>query len=422
MTEFSFPTQYVFEEANIEGVEESIQGLIQSLHIFENIYYGGITGHVVIADGDSAGLIKNSNLEFVEGFTFKCKNSLDEVLEFDGYFNGLRNEQTNQRKKLYTIDFVSKSVRRNNCSQRITKSYSGDTPSDIADEMTKILESEVIGAGKTGEGIFMTGGNRTPLDVMKFVCNNGVATEEAKLSDNKNSTEQEVTGSSGFFYWETLDGHRFASIKEVSEGKSFNEFPDYYLRMGRTSKSMDDMMNSVLDYEFPKISDFQNKLESGALKSRLTSLDMDTGKYSEVIYTATDGMTEKQKELALSCDPQRVFNRVYMNEDRNNSCEKAKPNEFDKSRKSLQLNSSAQHTFSDQHGKFTLPPRYSMRAGDLFEVKIASTTLENMTEFEEKHSGKYIIKQVAHHMYINGQSYTKISTIRNNKQQNDQTS
>ncbi len=63
-----------------------------------------------------------------------------------------------------------------------------------------------------------------------------------------------------------------------------------------------------------------------------------------------------------------------------------------------------------------------MRAGDLFEVKIASTTLENMTEFEEKHSGKYIIKQVAHHMFINGQSYTKIATIRNNKQQNDQTS
>ncbi len=422
MTEFSFPTQYVFEEANIEGVEESIQGLIQSLHIFENIYYGGITGHVVIADGDSAGLIKNSNLEFVEKFTFKCKNALEEVLEFDGYLNGLRNEQTNQRKKLYTIDFVSKSVRRNSCSQRITKSYSGETPSDIADEMTEILKSEVSGAGKSGEGIFMTGGNRTPLDIMKFVCNNGVATEEAKLSDKKNSTEQEVTGSSGFFYWETLDGYRFASIKEVSEGKSFNEFTDYYLRMGRTSKSMDDMMNSVMDYEFPKISDFQNKLESGSLKSLLTSLDMDTGKYLEIIYTATDGMTEKQKKLALECDPQRVFNRVYMNEDRNNKCEKAKSNEFDKSRKSLQLNSSAQHTFSDQHGKFTLPPRYSMRAGDLFEVKIASTTLENMTEFEEKHSGKYIIKQVGHHMFINGQSYTKIATIRNNKQQNDQTS
>ena len=116
------------------------------------------------------------------------------------------------------------------------------------------------------------------------------------------------------------------------------------------------------------------------------------------------------------------MSRVYVNEKFENSCEKAKDNEHDQSRKNISQNEVRQNTFADQFGNFTLPPNYNIRAGDYFEAKIPKVESENEGGYNEKHSGRYVIKQVGHHILSDGRSYTKIQTVRSTTQQDDASS
>ena len=416
---FQQPTHYSFDEVKIEGVDSDLVGMINELHIFENIYYGGITGYFILTDGTEAGLIEKYELEFIEPFKFRCTNALDEVIEFDGFLNGLRDERTQMSKKLYTIDFVSKSVR-NNDLNRVMKGYRDTTPQQVAEEMTERLESEFVGGSdEEGEPMSFTGGNRTPLDVMKYVCNHSVVGKpEVKVKEK----EGETSGTTGFLYWETLDGYRFAPVDKLITGEMYGQWDEYAMQMGRIDRDMESQMNGVLDYEFPEIGDFQSKLQSGAFSSKSISLDLDSGLYTELTYKPSDViLTDKMME-AVKDVPTRIFSRIYSNESYNKECKKAKDDSYDQSRKYLQQSNARQNTFADQHGRFTLPPRYKMRAGDMFEIVVGKITTKPVDEYDKKHSGKYIIKQVGHHFYTSGHSYTKISTIRTTTQQDDMTS
>ncbi len=414
---FQQPTSYSFDEVKIEGVEDDLYGMINELHIFENIYYGGITGYFILTDGTEAGLIEQYDLEFLEPFNFRCTNALDEVIEFEGFLNGIRDERTQISKKVYTIDFVSKSVRQNELTKKVMKSYRDQTPLKIAEEMTDRLESELVdGSGEEGEQMCFTGGNRTPLDVMKYVCNHSVVgNPETKVKEK----EGETSGTTGFLYWETLDGYRFAPVDELIKGEMYGQWDKYAIQVARTDRDMESQMNGVLDYEFTEIGDFQSKLQSGAFSSKCISLDLDSGLYTELTYKPDESiLTDKMKDI-IGDLPTRIFSRIYSNESYNKECKKANDNSYDQSRRYLQQSAARQNTFADQHGRFTLPPRYDMRAGDMFELKVGKITTKSVDEYDKKHSGKYIIKQVGHHFYTSGHSYTKISTIRTTTQQDD---
>ena len=126
------------------------------------------------------------------------------------------------------------------------------------------------------------------------------------------------------------------------------------------------------------------------------SFDLDKGYYKEFVYDDTANMTEKQKEAAGDV-PTRVLSRAYNNEMFENTCEKAQDNKHDQSRESLAQNVVRQNTFNDQSGTFTLPPLFTIRAGDPFDVKIPKVSSEKGGGIDKKHSGTYIIKQVGHH-------------------------
>lgn len=132
-------------------------------------------------------------------------------------------------------------------------------------------------------------------------------------------------------------------------------------------------------------------------------------------------MTDKQKE-ALGDKPTRYMSRPFSNERYENSCEKAQKEKNDQAKQFLAQNQVSQNTFDDQCGTFTLPPQLTIRAGDSLKVRIPKVESEKGQGIDEKHSGKYIIRQVGHHFMSDGRAYTKLTTIRSTVQQDDKTS
>ena len=81
-------------------------------------------------------------------------------------------------------------------------------------------------------------------------------------------------------------------------------------------------------------------------------------------------------------------------------CEREKKDVGDQSRKYLSQTISKQNSFSDTHGRITLPAQYNIRAGDLIDINIYKIQYRDTSkEPQKKHSGKYLVSQVGHHFF-----------------------
>lgn len=417
---FGDPTQFELSEITIDG--EDVRGLMFALSIYENIYTPVITGSIVIVDSDGAGFIEEQRIEFIEPIKFSFKNADGDTLEFEGLLNELRNEAIKDSLKFYTLGFTSKAVRKNE-ETYVVKAYKDAKPQDIVSEMAEKLGGQVDSKAQ-GLPMNYVGSRRRPIDVIKYVLTHGL-TQETEATEQEGTTEEESKGSTGFLFWETLDGFKFDSVDNVNAGKSGKKHTDYKLQLANRGAEMNKAMKSIVACEFKQIGDFQTKLRSGAFGAKNISFDMDSGDYKEYYYYNDKNMTDKQKEALPEGSITRFMSKPYSNQkfQQPKSCQPSQPSTGDQSRKYLNQNAGRQNTFSDQSGEITLYPQFKFRAGDAFDCKISKVKDEKSEGgYDKKHSGRYIIQQVGHHFFNNGRAYTKIKTIRSTIQQDDASS
>ena len=201
---FTDPTQFENNELTIDG--QDVRGLLLSLSIYEDIYKPVVTGNIVIVDSDGAGFIEENNIEFIETIKFSFTNANQEVLEFEGVLNGLRNEVINGSLKLYTIDFTSKAVRKNE-QTFVTNSYKETNPEEIVREMIDKVDG-TLNTSARGKQMNYIGSRKRPIDIIKYVLTHGL-TQETEATLKEDSKEEEAKGTTGFLCWETVDEFKF---------------------------------------------------------------------------------------------------------------------------------------------------------------------------------------------------------------------
>ena len=422
MTESNFgdPTQFELTEITID--EQDVRGIFFGISIYENIYSSVITGSIVIVDSDGAAFIEENDIEFIEPIEFSFKNAKGDTLKFKGVLNELRNEVVKDSLKFYTLGFTSEAVRKNEQTY-IVKAFKDTKPKDIVSEMAEKLGGTVE---SKAEGIPMNylGSRRRPTDVIKYVLTHGLS-DKTEATEQEGTKAEEAKGTTGFLFWETLDGFKFDTVDNVVAGKAGSSHKDFNLRLANRDLSMEEQMKSIVSCEFKQIGDFQTKLRSGAFSAVNISFDMDSGEYKEFKYYNETNMTDKQKEMLKSDAVTRYFSKPISNQKfmAPNQCTPSQPSTGDQSRKYLNQNAGRQNTFSDQTGEMTLYPQFDFRAGDSFECKISKVKDEKSEGgYDKKHSGRYIIQQVGHHFFQSGKAYTKIKTIRSTIQQDDASS
>lgn len=415
---FSLSTQFRIDKIEIDDLD--VIGLFQSISIYENIYSPVITGSIVLLDTDNADFITNNDIEGNEEISFEFTNANDEQLTFTGVLNGLRNKANKNQRTLYTFDFTSYEVRKNE-GQFITKRFKED-PKTIIEQMITKLGGKINKVEGEGKPMNFLGTRKRPTDIIKNVLTHGVTTDtKASYTEKGKSQKEKNSGTTGFLCWQTLDGYRFNSIDKILKGEGGEEVGSFTHGLQNHGKTLKDGMNSIIDYDFTQIGDVQSKMRSGAFKNVNISMDLETGLYKEFVYDDTKNMTDKMKKIVGDL-PTRYFCRPFSSELFGNDTSKSGKDEWDQSRQYLSQNAVRQNTFADQFGNFTLPPRFDVKAGDVFEAKIPKVNPDQNGGYNEKHSGNYVIKQVGHHLFSDGAAYTKVKTVRSTIQQNDQTS
>ena len=415
---FSLSTQYEVGSVTIDG--NDVVGLFQMISIYENISSPVITGSIVLLDTDSSDFIYKYEIEGNEEIELSFTNALDEQMDFKGVLNGLRNKTSDMQKTMYTFDFTSEQVRKN--EQTFVVKRFKESPKDIVSEMIQKLGGEEDKVEGDGLPMNFLGSRKRPTDIIKYVVTHGVSTEgKSSATDKGKSQEEETKGTTGFRCWQTLSGYRFNSVDNILKGTAGEDVGEMTYRVQNTNEDMETSMKSIFEYDFKTIGDTQSKMRAGAFKNVTISFDMDKGLYKEYEYSDEKNMTEKQKKAAAEF-PTRYLWKPYVNEAFEDTCQKAKSNHWDQSRQYLAQNTVRQNTFADQFGNFTLPPRFDIKAGDYFEAKIPKVEGEKSGGYNEKHSGRYIISQVGHHFLNDGKAYTKIQTVRSTIQQDEYSS
>lgn len=420
MSDFDLSTQVKISDCSIDG--NSVVGLIQQLSVYENVLRPVITGSFVMMDSDGARFIQTYEIEGNEGFTFTFTNAIGEELVFEGYLNGLRNKVQDGANVLYTFDFTTEQVQ-NNEGQFVTRRFNEEKPEDVVKEMIERIEggphSEIERMVAEGEPISFTGSRKRPTDIIKYVLKHSVmlSGETAQVTDNKRAKTEQSSGSTGSLCWQTFKGYRYVSTDDLLEYNGGDNAGTFTHILQQRSIPLPELMNTIITYDFEEMGDMQTKMRSGAFRSINVSFDLDKGLYKEIEYVGEDKMTEKQKAQIKT--PTRITCRPFINEKYQPDCARATPDTWDKSRKTLQQNESRQNTYADQKGTFVLPPRFEILAGDWLEVKIPYVESIKGGGYNEKHSGKWVINQVAHHILNDGRAYTKIKVIRSTTQLTD---
>lgn len=413
---FSLPTDFKLDKVDIDG--EDVRSLLVKFTIFENIYIPAITGSIDLLDTDGAGFIEEFDIEFIEDLEVSFTNSLGDVLTFKGKLNGLKGESVKESKRLYSIDFASDYARTNE-KTFVTKRFKNTNPEDVVEEMLKDkIKAEKVDIKAQGIPMNFLGSRKKPFDVIKYVCTHGATTDSSysEGQDKKGASK----GSTGFLCWETLKGYKFSTIDQLIKGEAGENHTGFKKQLQNKSLDMEQAMHGVIDYEFPRIGNLHDKMRSGALNNTSVYMDMDKGEYHEINYYDESKVTEKEKEIVGSFT--RTMWKPISNERHNLECEIAQPDTGDQTKKTLQQNVARQNTFDDQQGEFTLPPRFDVCAGDTIEFKLGRVESKRESGYDKKHSGTYVIKSLAHHIYGSGKAYTKIATVRTNLQQDDASS
>ena len=82
-------------------------------------------------------------------------------------------EYTAMSRKMMKIGFISKSGRMNSML-KVYKCYDGIFPTEIGSDIASRLKTGITTGTNTGQPIYMMGGGKNPLDVMRYVCSHSV--------------------------------------------------------------------------------------------------------------------------------------------------------------------------------------------------------------------------------------------------------
>ena len=426
-TDFDLSTDIKINKVSVDG--ESVIGLLQNLDVYENLYSPVIFGSMMLLDSDSANFIANHNIQGVEDVEFEFTSAKNETLQFKGKLNCIRNKTSAQQKIVYVFDFTAEELRKNEGIQ-VTERFENLSPGEVCQNLIEeklggILDNEYF----DGDGMPMNflGCTKRPTECIKYSITKGVPHATSEVTGAEGAEKKgEVKGTSGYLCWQTLSGYRMMSIDKIKAGKGGGDAGQFVRQLQQHELSLQEACNSIMDFDFKELGDFQAKLRSGAFKTNNIFLNIDTGQYMELRMDAEDQMTEKDKEQLKDIPFTVTTSSVVSSELFELLCKKATDVDYwDPERKSLAQNAVSQNTFDDQTGTFTLPPQFTMRAGDTFTVKIPNVETDKGAGYDEKTTGRYICKQVGHHISTtDGQTsgWTKVTSVRTTVQQDDATS
>ena len=333
-----------------------------------------------------------------EEIKFKIASALG-TLDFSKtplYVNGASNPDQSSTRESVILSLVSKSAIINQ-ETFVKKNYSKSTNNTQSVKLiTKnILKIDKLIADDTSNKYPFIGNNKSPFDV---ICT--LASKSAPVS-----------GSPGFFFYETKDGHNFRAIDDL-----ISQTPvAIYFRNDVNKSSVSDNSNDfkILSFSINKNQNLINALKSGVYSSRKIVFNPKTFKLEEKQFNI--GNLKKSLGKKEVPTPQDKKHTRILFDVKDVGCLSPKveeSNEGDVSSYQGEVQMRYNLLFT-QVAKIQVPCNPNLKAGDIIKcnLEIITPGEKEQGSVDPVESGNYMILDLCHH-YDPERSFTAMTLVR----------
>ena len=450
-------TDFSGKEYYLTGSKANVQ--VMGLMLYESLETPYLLGELIVTDS-GVNLIGTVPITGMEKVTFSIKTPYfsDEKYNYTMYVSAVRNRIGAGKVQTYTLDLISYEGLQNE-GIRIGKVY--------ADYGHKIVEDVLKTYFKTNKKIdieqckyqmkFIPRSQR-PFELIYSMlpkCVSGdfssktdtgsksgiTTTGDTNVGQTDSNPQESISGSAGYFFWETYDGYKFKSIdklcaSEYAKGSGGDKVKDTFVyRLAKVDSNKDPGRN-ILEYQYTNEIDVLKKMRYGTYSSMMVFFNPSTGQYEEYIFNIDEsynsmihlGKDEKIPEgpKRLSKYPTRIMTQILDHETFYNGTDIASPDPKDNDKSGSQFPDYKKYyvtqsiarklLLNNQELRITLHGNLTLRAGDKINILLPNFSVESEREtekYDKQHSGTYLIKDISYEFYLkkNNQSNITVTNI-----------
>lgn len=427
VTDFELKSVAIAALGETEGYE--IKQMVNTFSYVESVTSPFVAATMTVAD--SAGLL--ADLPIQGGETVKITvqtSSKDEPEEYVMQVWKVGNRFAKNQTQAYTLGLISVEALNNECV-RLIKRLEGKPEEIIAKILIENLKTDkdfiVNLNGMTSPTQFavkMLPTNRRPFDVISSLCVKSVKSGSGGSAGSKSkgdSSREKVSGSAGYFFWESKRGYNFFAVDDLLTENEENTWGPYVEKPANQSDGADDRL-TISQATFSSEVDVMTSMRKGKYSSLIVFFNHSTGQYSEYDYSLQDAY-EDMKHLGaqntpslidfggktIADYPTRIVSTLLDHESWYNDPGIASYEESDGAEEPSEYCDFHKHfaaqalmryeLLKTQMATIVVPGNSEICAGDKINIKLINKAPAERTKdetFDPESSGIYLIEEVTH--------------------------
>ena len=443
---FKLKSIELFKAKGSETAFANIMTMVSHFQYHEDIMWPSYGATMVVID-NAENLISSMPIQGFEKVVAKLEDINGESYEYNFRVWTVTNRTTKDRRQIYTLGLISEQGLFNE-GLRVNATQSGEISEVVKDVMKTYLNSELkedlVEESRTHVKILPT--KKSPFSLIRSLQTKAVpakdyvsinsgsksTTETTEYKSDLNTEEMDkAKGTAGYLFFQTYKGYVFKSFDGLSAATPKKDEEFKWLPGKVDYESTYKIQEIVFSQEI----NMMEKLREGSYSSICCFFNINTGKYTERVYSLEDTWdnmvhlgsqtTLPTGQKTLSQYPTRVMSTVvnhenwYMgdgiadsNDDNRDSTFEYTDNQMDYLSQSL----ARAGIMFNQQLTISLTGHLDLSAGDLIEIRIPAQTPDEIRDdekFDPEHSGTYLIKKLNHQFDVFGQNvYTVLDLIR----------
>jgi len=336
-----------------------------------------------------------------EEIKFKISSALG-TLDFSTtplYVNGAVNLDQDSNRESVILSLVSKSAIKNQ-ETFVKRNYSRSTNNTQSVRLIakNLLKIDKLITNETSNKYPFIGNNTSPFDVICRIA----------------SKSRPVSGSPGFFFYETRNGHYFRAIDDLISQTPVNEKTPYF-RSDINRSSVSDNSNDfkISSFSVIKNQNLINALKSGVYSSRTISFDPKTFTVEEKQFNIGPLKNSLGKKEAPTPQDKKYTRILYSVKDvgaLSSKVEESNEGDVNSYQGEVQMRYNLLFT---QMAKMQVPCNPNLKAGDIVKcnLEIITPGEKEQGSVDPVESGNYMILDLCHH-YDPERSFTAMTLVR----------
>ena len=316
-----------------------------------------------------------------------------------------------QRKsESFTLHLTSKEALQNETVRCCKKYNNSNINTHVEDILTNTLQTTKIGKiEQTSNTYSFIGNNKKPFHILTWLGPKSISAHSKSGNSGK-----EAKGTSGFLFYENIDGFNFRSIDslvsntQIQNSSSDKENISKYTFDGIGAIQANDLNNNfkILNYNYEKNIDLMKSLRVGMYVNKTYFYNMYTQELDIYKYRLKDELGDKtlggNESIAISEQFGDSITRILVRaSDHGILDSKGTFAQSGRDNADMSKSFSRYNLLFTQALNINIPCNVKLKAGDIIYAQFPQMESAQTGEVDKEQSGNYLIKELRHHFSPN---------------------